>query len=772
MLSTFKWVAKKSLSIPAEIQKEFPNPWVQQILARNNIYDLETARRFVNPALYNPTSSKEIPDLEVAANRLLKAIKNHEKIGIWGDFDVDGQTSTTLLYEGLTNLGANVIYYIPIRARESHGIKLSSLQQFLINQIDVLLTCDTGISEHESIQFANEQGIDVLITDHHSLPPVLPDAMAKVNPQRLPEKHPLRNLSGVGVAYKLIEWLYDLFGNNHDCKSLLDLVALGTVADVANLAGENRYLVQSGLELLQNPSRVGLQEIYKNRSLKNGEITETHIGFYLAPLMNALGRLSDANPIVEFLTTKDLQKAKVFAAQLENINERRKLITEQITQAILSKLEQNQAFEKQPSIIMHHPDWEAGVLGIVANRLVETFHKPTILLTGNENTGFYGSARSIEGLNIVQAIQSNAALLKHFGGHAMAAGLSLDADKLTPFQESFNKTVIKLVGDSVLQRELTIDGFVNFDLITLDFVRDLEKMAPFGPGNPAPVFASKDVVIEKIRKMGRKAEHLKITASDALENIQDFIWWRANQEDLPDEKIDIAFTVHSSNYQGKPGVQIEIVAIQPGEKTLNEIKTISEELEVIDYRKHPPTNPNWFEKYNNFLWYQEGLQPGLTSIHNRLNLHPAEVLIIYTIPPNLSELLKIYITVRPKLLIIFAIQPLDKSVNQMIRTIAGMLNHVIKYKNGLFRPIDLAIATGQRKTTIESVCKYLDSIGQITLLEHPDTQWLVKPGGARDPVKAALYKQNIEFLHRETLAFYKWFRVLDLDILKNSIFKI
>lgn len=770
MMSMFNWVEKKTLSIPSEIQNEFPNPWVQQILVRNNIYDLDAAQRFISPALYNPTPSNEIPDLEIAANRLLKAIKSQEKIGIWGDFDVDGQTSTTLLYEGLTNLGANVIYYIPVRAKESHGIKLSSLQKFLKNKIEVLLTCDTGISEHESIQFASEQGIDVLITDHHSLPSILPNAMAKVNPQRLPETHPLRNLSGVGVAYKLIEWLYNLSENGNGYKSLLDLVALGTVADVAILTGENRFLVQSGLELLQSPVRVGLQEIYKNRNLKNGEITEIHIGFYLAPLMNALGRLSNANPIVDFLTTSDLQKAKVFAAQLENINERRKLITEQITQSILSKFEQNKEFQKQPSIIMHHPDWEAGVLGIVANRLVETFHKPTILLTGNEYTGFYGSARSIEGLNIIQAIQSNAAFLKHFGGHAMAAGLSMEAEKLTLFQDNFNKTVLKMIGESVLKKELAIDGFINFDLITLDFVRDLEKMSPFGSGNPAPVFASKDVVIERIRKMGRKAEHLKITASDTLENIQDFIWWRANQGDLPDEKIDIAFNVHSSNYQGKPGVLIEIVAVQPSEKTLDEIKTTSEELEVIDYRKHPPINQNWLEKYNNPLWYQEGSQPGFSPIHNRQNLQPAEVLIIYTIPPNLSELLKIYITVRPKLLVIFGKEPLDKSVNQVIKTIAGMLNHAIKYKNGLFRPIDIATATGQRKTTIESVCRYLNSIGQITLLEHPDTQWFAKPGGIRDPVKEALYKQNIEFLHRETLAFYKWYQEVDLEILKNSIF--
>lgn len=765
----YKWVEKIKSSIPIEIQENFPNPWVQQIFARNNVFDLESAQRFIDPSLYVSTPPTDLPDLKIAAHRIQEAIANQEKMGIWGDFDVDGQTATTVLYEGLLNLGANVIYYIPVRARESHGIKLSSLKEFLKNNISVLLTCDTGISEHESVDYANQQGVDVLITDHHNLPEILPDAMANVNPQRLPEQHPLRTLSGVGVAYKLIEWLYQLSGRMDDCSDLLDLVALGTVADVAILTGENRYLVQSGLRLLQNPRRIGLQEIYKNRKLQNGQITETHIGFYLAPLLNALGRLSDANPIVKFLTTKDLQKAKVFASQLENINERRKLITEQITESILSKFEQNKELQNHPTIIMHHPDWEAGVLGIVANRLVEIYQKPTILLTGKDDKGYFGSARSIENLNIIQAIQTNAEFLDHFGGHAMAAGLSMKPEKLLPFQNSFNKTVLNIVGDTIFQKELQIDGFINFDLITMDFVRELEKLAPFGPGNPAPLFASRDVMIEKIRKMGRKSEHLKISASDAFENIQEFIWWRTNQEDIPENKLDIAYHLHSSNYQGKPSIQVEIVAIQPSETTLVEIRTRKEELEVIDYRNQPPSDQEWLEKFKDFVWYQEGLKQDFSPAHNRHDLHPSETLIIYSIPPTLIDIQKIYTTVGPKYLLLFGNEPLDKSINFLIKTIAGMLNHVIKNKNGLFQPNNLAVAIGQRKTTVESVCRYLHSIGQITLLEHPDTQWYIKPGGEKDPTKTELYKQNIEFLHRETLAFHKWFKEVSLDKLKQSI---
>ena len=207
-MNTNKWVVKTPVTVPEEIKKEYPNHWIQQLLVRNNINNALDAHRFINPSLFTPTPSIELPDLDVAADRLIKAINNNELIGIWGDFDVDGQTATTVLYQGLTNLGAKAIFHIPVRSKESHGIKLKHLKEFLKHNISVLLTCDTGISEHESIQYATKNGVDVLITDHHSLPVTLPNALSKVNPQRLPETHSLRTLSGVGVAFKLIEYLY------------------------------------------------------------------------------------------------------------------------------------------------------------------------------------------------------------------------------------------------------------------------------------------------------------------------------------------------------------------------------------------------------------------------------------------------------------------------------------------------------------------------------------------------------------------------------------
>jgi single-stranded-DNA-specific exonuclease len=767
---TYRWVEKSNLPVSQEIHDNFRNPWVQQILTRNNIHTIESAKQFLDSTFYKPTPASDLPDLEIAANRILKAINDNELIGIWGDFDVDGQTATTLLFESLKKLGANVIFYIPIRAKESHGIRLDSLKEFLKNEISILLTCDTGISENESVAYAKCQGIDVLITDHHSLPEKLPEAMALVNPQRLPTDHPLRTLSGVGVAYKLVEHLYKLTNRTEECYQFLDLVAMGTIADVAILTGDNRYLVQSGLKILQNPVRTGLQEIYKNKKFVNGEITEYHISFYLAPLLNALGRLSDANPIVEFLTTDDVQKAKVFSIQLENINERRKLITEQITDAIISKIEQNNELIDDPAIVMHHSDWEAGVLGIVANRLVEIYHKPTFLLTGTQETGYFGSARSIENLNIIEAITANSKFLKHFGGHAMAAGISLQPENLQMFKNGLNKHILDTMGDSILQKELLIDGFINFDLINFDFVKELEKLSPFGPGNPAPIFASKNVVIEILRKIGKKSEHLKFTASDSQENFQEFLWWRGGLDQIPDDKVDLAFNVHSTNFQGKQKIQIEIITIRPSETIIQKLKSNEESIAVSDFRVNEPVDSNWINQYNQIVWYQEGLEKNYSPTFNRKNLLPAETLIIFTIPPNLTELRKVYYTVMPNNLILFGNFPIERSINGLIKIIAGMLIHTIKNKNGLFQPNDLAIATGQRPGIIEAICRYLNAIGQISLTEHPDTQWHVKLAGIKNNENANFYKQQIDFLHKETLAFQKWYLETGLENLKNAIY--
>lgn len=768
-MKIFTWVQKEPLNVSSEIQNLFSNHWVQQILTYNDIFTVEAAQRFIEPDYYTPCSGNEIPDLEIATDRLIRAIKTGEKIGVWGDFDVDGQTATTVLVQGLRNLGARVDYYIPVRRRESHGIKLDPLKTFLSGGISVLLTCDTGISEYESVLYAQQQGVDVLITDHHSLPDTLPTAMANVNPQRLQDDHPLKPLSGVGVAYKLIESLYKSLKNSDETDYLLDLVALGTVADVALLKGDNRFLVQNGLEVLKNTSRLGLKEIYATQRIQPGLIDETTIGFNLAPLMNALGRLADASPMVEFLTTDNLQKIRVFIATLDNLNERRKLITEQITLSIQSKLEKGTTLQNSPAIVLHQEGWEPGVLGIVANRIVDLYHKPVILLTGSPAGGYSGSARSIEKLNIIDAIQKNKAFLNHCGGHAMAAGLSLSADQLDAFTRNFNQTIAETYGDSLSRRQLFIDGTITFSMISESFVDELALMSPFGAGNPKPIFACNDLDIKNISTFGKKSEHIKITTTDQLNETREIIWWRESENSIPDQKVDIAFTVGYSTFKGVKNIQLEAVDIKPSERVLTELRSKQNKIKFLDFRNSQPENEDWRTQTENIFWYQEGIKEGIARYGNRSNTFPAEILVINTIPPSYNDLKNLVFNVMPRKIVFFANPPFGGTVNQLIKNVAMMINHIIHERMGLFDPMEIAIATGQRVLLIETILRYLEATGQISIYDHPDTQSFIKPGGIIRQENIGIYKEQIHFLMQETRSFYNWYKATKLETLVSFI---
>jgi single-stranded-DNA-specific exonuclease len=309
-----------------------------------------------------------------------------------------------------------------VRARESHGINLPVLEQLINQGVELLLTCDTGISAHEALDYAQSRAVPVLVTDHHDLPPSLPNALALVNPKRLPEDHPLATLPGVGVAYKLAEELYRRAGRPEASAALLDLVALGIVADLALLSGETRYLLQCGLQALRQTRRLGLQAMLELAEIAPQNLAEEHISFVLGPRLNALGRLADANRAIELLTTQDMGRARILALELEGLNAERKLLTDQVFQAAQAQIEADRSLLDEAALVLAHPAWPGGVVGIVASRLVEYYHRPVVLLSAPPGQLARGSARSVEGINITAAIAANQRLLNGFGGHPMAAG--------------------------------------------------------------------------------------------------------------------------------------------------------------------------------------------------------------------------------------------------------------------------------------------------------------------------------------------------------------
>src|SRR5258706_4637594 len=433
-----RWLDPHPVNVPASFADLNLHPLVEQTLIRRGILTLDSARAFLHP---DEMPSAPFPNIELAVIIINEAIRNNEMICVWGDFDVDGQTSTTLLVQTLRSLGANVTYYIPIRGKESHGVHIESLKPIIDNGVKLIVTCDTGITANEAIDYANSHGVDVVVTDHHDLGETLPNAKAILNPKLLPEDHLLKNLAGVGVAYKLAEALLANYASSITPHDLLDLVALGLIADVALLKGETRALAQKGIQALRNTKRLGLKVMAALSGTNLESLTEETIGFTFAPRLNALGRLSDANPAVELLITQDPVRARVLAAQIEGLNAQRRLLTSQVNEAAESQLRQNPELLTEPAIVLSHPNWPGGVVGIVANRLVDRYHKPALLLTESEDGILRGSARSAEGLHITEAITANKNLLLGFGGHPMAAGISIQKKKLTAFRNGPCKAI-------------------------------------------------------------------------------------------------------------------------------------------------------------------------------------------------------------------------------------------------------------------------------------------------------------------------------------------
>ena len=399
-------------------------------------------RPFWIPNLTIPPTRAELPDLPAAADRLEHAIRSGEQIGVWGDFDVDGQTSTALLVQTLTSLGAKVSYYIPVRARESHGVALAPLRTFLASGVQLVLTCDTGITAHDAVALARTRQVDFIITDHHTLPDDLPHALAVVNPQRLPAGNPLATLCGVGCAYQLAKELLAGQGVRKEAVGLLDLVALGTIADLALLTGDNRYLVQRGLDRLRTNPRPAVQAMLELAEVAYAQFSEEQVSFTLAPRLNALGRLDDANPGGALFTIPHHRRGPPDGGPPRSAQcPPQTVVRPGLPGGPVPNSAATAPSLEHPVLLLSHPAWPAGVLGIVASRLAELYRRPVVLAATPPGELARASARSVEGIHITQAISAASAALASYGGHPMAAGLSLDPARIPEFQRALDQAV-------------------------------------------------------------------------------------------------------------------------------------------------------------------------------------------------------------------------------------------------------------------------------------------------------------------------------------------
>ncbi|MBL7162260.1 MAG: single-stranded-DNA-specific exonuclease RecJ [Anaerolineales bacterium] len=727
------WLEPLEISIPNPLQESIGgHPLVAQTLTRRGITDPDSARAFLDPDHYTPTPASELPGLTEAADHVERAIRAGETILVWGDFDVDGQTSTTLLVEALRELGAEVTYYIPIRATEGHGIKVEKLAEILTpNPLTptLLLTCDTGISEHEAIDYAKSRGLAVVITDHHDLPPTLPEADAIVNSKLLPAGHPLSTLPGVGVAYKLVEELLDRRPRTEDRSPVsrppsekhLDLVALGIVADVALQTGDARYLLQRGLEALRRTQRLGLQTLFKSAELIPDQLTEESIGFSIGPRLNALGRLSDANPIVEFLTTDDAGRANIITTQLEGLNNKRRLLTDQIYQAALSQIEKEPELLNFAALVLSHPQWPAGVIGIVASRLVERFNKPTILLSAPDGEPARGSARSVEGIHITEAIAAQSEMLLGFGGHPMAAGLSINPERIPDFRQSLSRTIRATIADADAfpGPSLSIDAYIPLAALSLDFVDDLERLGPFGAGNPPLTLACRDLKLVSHTPIGRAQQHLRLVVEDQDGVNQEFLWWRGAENELPKSTFDLAFKVRTNTFRGAQRVQAEWLDFRLSAGTTPEVVPEAPSLDVVDYRgeTHPLALLDRLKAQGDILLYTEGgAKLRLRGRgRNHLELAPAEKLILWTPPAGPRELQTVLDTVSPQVVYLFGVDPGLDEPGEFLERLTGLVKHTLRAKDGLAHLPTLAAVMAHREATVRVGLAWLEEKGHIVV---------------------------------------------------------
>lgn len=770
-LPTVLWKDPPESNLPSELTGLTSQPeLVLRILHRQGMHSVAEARAFIDFHAYSPASPYDLDDMEKGIERTLRALKNSELIGVWGDFDVDGQTATGTLVSALRTVGAKLVYHVPVRGPESHGIKLDVLQDFVKQGITLLITCDTGISEVDHVAWAQAHNVDVIITDHHTLPEVLPQAYAVINPQRLAQDHPLRPLPGVGVACKFAEALLERCGCADDIHSLHDLAALGIIADIAELHSDARYLAQSGIDLIRRSARPAIRAMLQAAEVEAAQFSEESISFALAPRMNAVGRLSDANPMVEFLLSDNAAEISVTVNRLEGLNAQRKLLCDQVFQGALAQIERNPSVLNHPVLILSHPEWPAGVVGIVASRLISLFHRPVILMVAPPGGLMRGSARSIDGIDITAAIRQNASFLTSFGGHPMAAGLALVPNFFRQFQRELDIAVEHQMLLHPITNELQIDMWQQPSQIDLSLLQSIDQLAPFGAGNPPIVMAAKNMRLLSATPIGKTKEHLQLVVEDAQGQPSKILWWQAAGLPQPEGLFDLAFSARASTYKGQPQVQLEWLDFRPVEAEtilLNEKK--SKIIQHFDYRKNSSRIMilrDLIVEYQPEI-FSEGLDRTSTPGKSRSELNPAKILVMRTLPPTQTILDEIINKVNPEIIYWFGDEPLEYETEMILKTVAQMIKNGLNDKLTIFNFDRFTAQTATSLEIVKLVVRWLAARGDITILEETEKTVHIASGGTADQVTQKDLKKQIQKAIAETQAYRRYALRCDPSTLVN-----
>ena len=567
----YRWsLAPSQPLLTGQLIRELPlSPLMAQCLVNRGVTSKAEVSEFLNPRLKLLADPFLIPNMDAAIERLWKARENNERLLIYGDYDVDGVSSTALLVEVLTELGWTVEPHLPGRFDDGYGLSEVSLEKCLEQfKADIVLAVDCGSTAVKAIEFLNDKKIDVLVLDHHQVSTPPPEPFAMVNPQLSDDYPNFQELCSVGLAFKLAHALVKRGRQEGlqkerdlDLKQYIDLVALGTVADLVPLTGENRKLVHSGLEQLGETTRPGLIALKKVANVSK-PVTVFNVGFHLGPRLNAAGRMDNPDAALNLLIAKDRHEADKAADTLDNYNRERREIERDISTQAVESVRQRFDPEEDFVIVEGNMEWHLGVIGIVASRVMREFYRPTFILA-SDGDGWKGSARSIEGFDLAEAMRSCDDLLNDHGGHAMAAGVSVKPGRLDAFRERINEIAKKTITPEMFQPPLKLDAGTDLSELTLMHIQEMSQLEPIGQGNPEIQLLVPELTLSSpIYRMGRDKQHAKFWVTDNHDACE-VVAWNLKPEDEPKESFDIAVAPQINDFNGRRSVQLKLIDWRP-----------------------------------------------------------------------------------------------------------------------------------------------------------------------------------------------------------------
>ena len=743
---------------------------IKRLLATRGITSEKDIYEFLHPMEITPSKPENFTDMQKTVERLSKAIDNGENIVIYGDFDADGITSTSLLYKTFKFLGANVNYFIPERGKEGHGLDKTILVKLLTTvKPKVIITVDCGISNLQEINDIRTFGVDVIITDHHEAPETLPNAYSIINPKApnalnenlsVKEIESMTSFAGVGVAFKVAQALLFHYNKTDYIYDLLPFVAIGTVADIVPLVGENRYFVAKGLEIISKGNHYGIKKLFESAgcNVEKG-LNSRDIGFGIGPRINASGRLDTVKDAINVLISDNKQEIDASIMSLNQMNKVRQTLSNEVfVQADeMLKKEGN----KNPAIILYNPEWHVGIIGIVASKLVEKYYKPAFLMTySQEKNQFTCSARGIDGISLYDVISENADLLDGFGGHTLAAGFSFSSEK-TSFEQvksALNNSVKQAIEGKELKPFVDIDLEISSNDISTELVDEISEMEPFGESNPNPVFAIKNLKIKEKRLMGENQEHLKLIVQSESNELTCVRWSQGDIAVVAGDIIDVAFYPEINEYRGNTTVQLNIVDIHSEQLKEEKAET---GLKIYDHRKKTDILPlvNDYVKNSKLnigifaesLSIKDSLAPYkalFDNIFTREEIKPCDSLMFFDYPADRETLEQIIHEAKPSAIHFMNYKPKHFDEKDFLTTFIKMLRYAVNKNGGYVDVLRCSSALGKSTETVFALLDLFEDIGFIKILEQDGTNYKINLEEIND---LSLILQNEKYNEVKTL---------------------